>query len=209
MNRKGFTLIELLIVVAIIAILAAIAVPNFLEAQTRSKVSRVKADMRSIATALESYLTDWNHYPRGEYDFTPGLFGHWGIKLVYQLTTPIAYMTNVNLIDPFVPNKDAFGSVGFKASYQYFNYGLDGQWGALILGGNPALKPLRAWCLESWGPNQTQEAAEWIVYEVFSPTAGGAEPKIDRIYDPSNGTISRGDVIRVGGAVPGTVPPLN
>lgn len=59
---KGFTLIELLIVVAIIAILAAIAVPNFLEAQIRSKVSRSKNDMRSIATALEAYFVDNNTY---------------------------------------------------------------------------------------------------------------------------------------------------
>lgn len=61
-NLKGFTLIELLIVVAIIAILAAIAVPNFLEAQTRAKVSRAKNDMRSIATALESYFVDKNTF---------------------------------------------------------------------------------------------------------------------------------------------------
>jgi prepilin-type N-terminal cleavage/methylation domain-containing protein len=50
--NKAYTLIELLIVVAIIAILAAIAVPNFLEAQVRSKVARVKADMRTLATAI-------------------------------------------------------------------------------------------------------------------------------------------------------------
>ena len=61
--KKGFTLIELLIVVAIIAILAAIAVPNFLEAQVRAKISRGKADMRSIATALETYKMDHNKYP--------------------------------------------------------------------------------------------------------------------------------------------------
>ena len=60
--RKAFTLIELLIVVAIIAILAAIAVPNFLEAQVRSKVSRVKADMRSMRTAMEAYRVDYNRY---------------------------------------------------------------------------------------------------------------------------------------------------
>ena len=59
----SFTLIELLIVVAIIAILAAIAVPNFLEAQARSKVSRIKADMRTVGTAIETYRVDYNLPP--------------------------------------------------------------------------------------------------------------------------------------------------
>ena len=96
-EHHGFTLIELLIVVAIIAILAAIAIPNFLEAQTRSKVSRVKADIRSLATAEEAYFVDWNSYTFGQ--------GSDQYNLVWQgwrlLTTPVQYMSNIPL--------DAFG----------------------------------------------------------------------------------------------------
>jgi len=64
-NAKGFTLIELLIVVAIIGIIAAIAIPNLLNAIDRGKQKRTMADMRSIGTAIESYSVDFSHYPQG------------------------------------------------------------------------------------------------------------------------------------------------
>ena len=62
MNKKGFTLIELLIVVAIVGILAAIAIPNYLSAIVRSKQRRTMVDMRTIATAWESRAIETNHY---------------------------------------------------------------------------------------------------------------------------------------------------
>ena len=62
-NAKGFTLIELLIVVAIIGIIAAIAIPNLLNAIDRGKQKRTMADLRSMGTAIEEYSIDNNFYP--------------------------------------------------------------------------------------------------------------------------------------------------
>jgi len=63
-RQKGFTLIELLIVVAIIGIIAAIAIPNLLNAINRGRQKRTMADLRSLATAIESYQVDFNFYPK-------------------------------------------------------------------------------------------------------------------------------------------------
>ena len=63
-EKKGFTLIELMIVVAIIGILAAIAIPNFLRFQARAKQSEAKQNLGAIYTAYVSYFSDYNIYPK-------------------------------------------------------------------------------------------------------------------------------------------------
>ncbi|RJP22514.1 MAG: prepilin-type N-terminal cleavage/methylation domain-containing protein [Candidatus Omnitrophota bacterium] len=97
MKRNGFTLIELLIVVAIIGILAAIAVPNFINAQIRAKMSKATADMRALAVAIEMYRLDNNHYPCDGQE--PTCPWPWATN-AWRLTSPIPYMNSLP-IDPY------------------------------------------------------------------------------------------------------------
>lgn len=86
-KEKGFTLIELLIVVAIIGIIAAIAIPNLLNAIDRGKQKRTMADMRSVGTAIESYAVDNNFYPKGMASVTAaGVSTH--VAPIYIKTVP-------------------------------------------------------------------------------------------------------------------------
>jgi prepilin-type N-terminal cleavage/methylation domain-containing protein len=119
-TRNAFTLIELLIVVAIIAILAAIAVPNFLEAQVRSKVSRTMADQRTVATAIEAFILDsqlmlvdfWDDdIAEGIQRLSQGFGLRQGhddrggvIGIFVPLTTPVQYLTAIP-DDPFATDK--------------------------------------------------------------------------------------------------------
>jgi prepilin-type N-terminal cleavage/methylation domain-containing protein len=76
MNRKGFTLIELLIVVVIIGILAAIAIPKFATTKDKAKLASIKTDIRNYMTAEEAYFSDNSFYgtpaqlQAGPYNFT-------------------------------------------------------------------------------------------------------------------------------------------
>ena len=70
-NRKGFTLVELMIVVAIIGILAAIAIPNFLDFRLKAKTSEAKSNLGAIRSTEVAYFAEWNFYI-GNQPMTPG-----------------------------------------------------------------------------------------------------------------------------------------
>jgi len=176
-QRNAFTLIELLIVVAIIAILAAMAVPNLLEAQARSKVARVKNDLRVLAEALEAYRSDNQAYP----DFIDvSTRGVWQLR---PLTTPVAYLSSIPP-DPFLPPLVPEPLYGVRRSYRYTSYPLTPD-------------PATVWSLASNGPNLVNDTRG--VYRGFSPGLFyGGDPYLKDwvLYDPTNGTVSQGDVFR-------------
>jgi Tfp pilus assembly protein PilE len=206
-----------LIVVAIIAILAAIAVPNFLEAQVRSKVSRVHADLRSIGIACESYMVDKNDYP---------VYGVWlsddmNAECLDQLTSPVAYITMSRFKDPFNIPKQGTNS-NPKGYYQYHS---------LHHPDNNTAQPWmyrKAFIIFSFGPDRHASSMDWLYNLILDPnilwTAADAMCKDPDpvshtqmydgsvngclVYDPTNGTKSLGDIGRTQGEVPAGLPTI-
>ncbi len=87
---SGFTLIELLIVVAIIGLIAAIAIPNLMNAISRARQKRGMGDVRSIATAVTQYNMDTDFYPTGQTTFGGFSSGvYWALVPDYIHTLPL------------------------------------------------------------------------------------------------------------------------
>jgi prepilin-type N-terminal cleavage/methylation domain-containing protein len=188
MNRKGFTLIELLIVVAIIAILAMIAVPNFLEAQIRAKVTRVRTDFRNLLVAMEAYRVDNNNYPP---DGNIGTSWYTDYRVQCMLTSPIAYITSVP-VNPFfdIRQSQSGGPGGQTGRGSYAFWGADRHYGAANGGQDPDIRPI-FWYMVSCGPNLTNEFGGVWGRDIIGRTA----TFVNALYDPTNGTVSYGDLI--------------
>lgn len=165
--NKGFTLIELLIVVAIIGILAAIAVPNFLNAQVRAKVARSLADLRSIRTSLGMYQVDNNSViPDPTQIGVVGGTGD-GMWVWKYLTTPVSYINGGAFQDPFVPETNEFSGAAWEAVnvgvYHYRN--ID----QMRLAGATGIDSNASYVSRSPGPDRwyivnPQRLAYWMAY---------------------------------------------
>ena len=208
-EQRAFTLIELLIVVAIIAILALIAVPNFLEAQTRAKCSRVKTDLRTIAVAEEAYRVDWNSYTHmNTGSDCPWRDGRWaGLG---ELTTPVAYLTTVPR-DPFGLSRYSGTPGDTHPSVYEVGSGAVGVGSARRPWENGLGMPSNIYMVESDGPNHFDDT----IGEPFSTSnfpwdtiiapnnPATVSQALDLIYDPTNGTVSCGEIYKMGGQKPG------
>ena len=202
--RSGFTLIELLIVVVILAILAAIGLPNLLQAQSRARISRARSDLRTYAAAIEAYTVDNQRYPT-----STTFLAHQDLA---ALSSPVAYLTSAELRDPFgTPRVDVasgqtdntvrgYTYAAYDDRSSFFNFApscCPGQKVSVC-----SVVRRKAWSVASQGPNLRLDGAAELIFRLCpmtNPEMLAALP--DRIYDPTNGTISSGDLIRFGGDI--------
>ena len=170
--KRAFTLIELLIVVAIIGILAAIAVPNFLNAQMRAKVARVESEFKTITTAFEMYRLEESDLPRWN------LLG-WAQSWA-RFTTPIAYLSMVP-VDVFESKHKEL----FSSSHNWYEY--SACWGRTPMKNLEDGKTVENYVIVSYGPDGQDDTINISDYPNSAKFMS---------YDASNGLRSNGDIIK-------------
>ncbi len=198
-SQTGFTLIELLIVIAIILILIAIALPNFLEAQIRARVTKAKGEMRTLGIAMESYQLDWKVYPGRSVPYyrRPGIQKN-QVGLTW-LTSPVEYITGLP-DDPFPRKIDLDSGQELETGpFSYNLLGVDNFPGQLLThphGGGLLLQ----WTLVSAGPDAPGvESTPHGCVACPANGQGSAPCGAVQSYSPTNGTKSSGDLWLWGG----------
>ncbi len=223
-RNQAFTLIELLVVCGIISILAVIALPNFSEAQTRTKVAVTKNNLRTVSHKFEMLNVDTNRYP---------LAGRWRQILLWQVPN---WLNDPVLEDRFTKaysymygkHEDIFEFEALKRrgmqdyewlavneerkflchGFSFFHpanmqqsieCGVD--WQGKDLANWKALTDLAGgWVLYSPGPDLVIESPAWITSPGWGRGETGdssyMEKNLFREYDPTNGTVSYGNVFR-------------
>ncbi len=214
-GKHAFTLIELLIVVAIIGILAAIAVPNFLNAQNRAKIARSYADMRSLGTGVEMLRTDkgvmlidlWDDDYEWGTKRIKEVFNGAGFKanqlertsldVFAPLTTPVSYIASIPT-DPFIEKQGVERHGGNSVTFRWYIYGdlevLDASIGGFYV---PLYNPKEN-TTNQFGvrPLRTNE---WVLLG-YGPDRNMDYGTWGIPYDSTNGLLSNGEIIiRTGG----------
>jgi len=227
---KGFTLIELLIVVAIVLILIAIALPNFVNSLTRAKVARVMSDMRTVATGLEAYQTDYLDYPTG-FGLTTDPTDRWRFGL-WLLSTPIPYVTSADIQDPLhKPQVEhpTDSTIQYNSVYFERSTGRNGLVLSEFLQFTPQYLPQGVSVTphgEGWRLQPYVETTWWTLFSNgpdqnhgFTPANGDGSPSeefdiiqrivesdrdiggfLDVVYSATNGIRSVGNIWRSGGS---------
>jgi general secretion pathway protein G len=222
----GFTLIELLIVVAIIAILAAIAIPNFLAAQIRAKIARSVSDCRSMGIAVEAFRVDHEYLLVDIWDDNAGepyrsiyrdRFADYNINIATRLqkdvmaplTTPVPYISSIP-VDPFLLNPVTADTmtqlyIGQLDTYLYFDYDPDFP--------SPSSGWLHNHNIQGyWPQNARTHGLRTLVLGEFGIQGVGPDNTVIQSpgssrgmpYDPSNGLTSNGNIVwRSSGTVDG------
>jgi prepilin-type N-terminal cleavage/methylation domain-containing protein len=207
---SGFTLIELLIVIAIILILISIALPNFMEAQVRARLTNTRACLHAYRTANESYNTDFNTYVPdvngGEaIKGGRGDWASWWAKnrkincgnvgemcTFAMLTTPIPYMKKL-CYDPFL-NEFGDKRAGENVSLpEYTSY---------LSGGGPTSQRAKyansyglRYVILSRGADQDMDAGSYDMLWYYLGNHTHHITQVPAIYSATNGTYSNGDMV--------------